>query len=485
MKHASAENFSPAQLEKLGHVFNAAKTLAFMDKSANRGGSFSLVDVPTLVSKYMQPTVKRASVSREQAVLRDPGHVKSASAVKEFDRVPNFLTLHEKAAIQVTTPSAPVDEVALRKQAARDAAMLQREQDMLRQIADDTADEFHATIEKLASELHQRGVSFATVEGDVIDLYGADGVKAASVCADYMANAKRMLKPERASETRKKARLPFDSTGLASMVKKAYDLVEYREAAIKYATTRVARRERETQAPAQNPTQSSSGAAPAAAGPHTAANETPGQEAPAGGSVLDIDASNPDTADSGAFPDSAVRGLGVTLPEGRTKAPAKDEKETVISKIMEAVEKGVKMRGGGAASKSPAEQPKLGLHAIPMGVGTAVADILKQKKNVTQKKVDEAHDDAKFSTTLQRLLVTDPIISEADPDDVASLASSIRAVAPDGARDANYLRFALREALQYGALPSHTYKDMADAQGKIDKSHVDRNNLDTARYTNA
>lgn len=52
LKCAKKNNLSPAQLEKLGHVFNSMKTLVGLEKQANRGDSFSIVDVPGMVSKY-------------------------------------------------------------------------------------------------------------------------------------------------------------------------------------------------------------------------------------------------------------------------------------------------------------------------------------------------------------------------------------------------------------------------------------------------
>lgn len=45
LKAAADHNMYPAQLEKLGHAFNQWKTLVAMEKQANRGDSFSLLDV--------------------------------------------------------------------------------------------------------------------------------------------------------------------------------------------------------------------------------------------------------------------------------------------------------------------------------------------------------------------------------------------------------------------------------------------------------
>lgn len=52
LKCAKKHNLSPAQLEKLGHVYNTAKTLVGLEKQAHRGDSFSIVDVPDMVASY-------------------------------------------------------------------------------------------------------------------------------------------------------------------------------------------------------------------------------------------------------------------------------------------------------------------------------------------------------------------------------------------------------------------------------------------------
>lgn len=52
LKCARKNNLSPAQLEKLGHVYNTMKTIVGLEKQANRGDSFSILDVPKMVSKY-------------------------------------------------------------------------------------------------------------------------------------------------------------------------------------------------------------------------------------------------------------------------------------------------------------------------------------------------------------------------------------------------------------------------------------------------
>ena len=95
---------------------------------------------------------------------------------------------------------------------------------------------------------------------------------------------------------------------------------------------------------------------------------------------------------------------------------------------------------------------------------------------------DTASDDAHSLSGLERLIHTDPIISQADPDDVVNLFNSVRQANPAMAKDVNAMRFALREALQYGALPQHTLKDMLSMRESLAKSRNFEHDFNTKAY---
>lgn len=53
IKFASEKNLPASVVEKMGHLFNAAKTTNYFNKTAsNRGATFNIVDVPSLVEEY-------------------------------------------------------------------------------------------------------------------------------------------------------------------------------------------------------------------------------------------------------------------------------------------------------------------------------------------------------------------------------------------------------------------------------------------------
>jgi hypothetical protein len=103
-------------------------------------------------------------------------------------------------------------------------------------------------------------------------------------------------------------------------------------------------------------------------------------------------------------------------------------------------------------------------------------------KNKKQMRIDDAVDDAKTRTTVERMLLTDPIIREADPDTVVSLYNTLQQANPEISKDPNLLRFALREAIQYESVPLHTYKDLVETDEKRQKAlELSQKNRDT-RY---
>lgn len=63
LKFAEERDLSVAQVEGLGQLFNTAKTIAHLEKSANRGDSFGIVDVPALLDRFIDNAPKPKSAS--------------------------------------------------------------------------------------------------------------------------------------------------------------------------------------------------------------------------------------------------------------------------------------------------------------------------------------------------------------------------------------------------------------------------------------
>ncbi len=106
IKYAAANGLAPAQLQRLGYVFNQAMTNAMLEK--DRNGSPSLVDVTKMASDYIAVTgrAKRANSFLDE----DAPVMKTASAVAtpsiNRDRVPEAWEVKERGFVKEA--AAPV-----------------------------------------------------------------------------------------------------------------------------------------------------------------------------------------------------------------------------------------------------------------------------------------------------------------------------------------------------------------------------------------
>lgn len=85
LKCASKNNLTPAQLEKLGHVFNSMKTLVGLEKQANRGDSFSIVNVPAMVTKYASYDAKRVLTNQAKDVHKKVNKLTKDASTQDID----------------------------------------------------------------------------------------------------------------------------------------------------------------------------------------------------------------------------------------------------------------------------------------------------------------------------------------------------------------------------------------------------------------
>jgi hypothetical protein len=94
-------------------------------------------------------------------------------------------------------------------------------------------------------------------------------------------------------------------------------------------------------------------------------------------------------------------------------------------------------------------------------------------KEERAQKIDANYEDAVAVGNLQKLMLTDPILSEADPYELVDMFNDLRVANPEAAKSTNMLRFALREALQYGGIPQQSAKTLTE----IDRTAVQAREL--------
>lgn len=414
LKYAKEQNLSPAQLEKMAQTFNQAKTLTYLDKSANRGGSFSLLDPAELISRYV-----------DEDSFPDEYSLKAASE-GGLDKAANTQdnTVHTRFGgpflLGVATPE--LDKIAKeefeKEESERD--MLWRHEkeaaDMRKQIelAEQVREVAVGDIIKFSREIQwflreDNELDKETLDLDVCaDLGHEEGsrvLKQAYGDADYETTVTKQASADRTFETtttpdRQKA------LDMAKALKQAMDI---REAAVAYlddlekeAATQT--REHQSQAGKRRG--------------HTFRQ--------AGGQSLEGIAESSDSVSD--YLGKATENF-ITAPLSR-----------------------------GADAIAGAKRP---LDSMEESLGISRQDLL-PKKNKTQMKVDDAANEVQSATTLARLMQTDPILSEADPDLVTDMFNTLQETDPEFVRDPARLRMALREAVQYGMIPMHTLKEMTD-----------------------
>lgn len=421
IKYARAKRLPNAQFEKLAQVFNTLRTISHFSKNGStRGDSFDILDVPELLKSYGAvpdvPMRKAASVA-----LADPVSF----------RVPDFTSRGAPTLKAASEEAAPVESEPLlahnilAKQAA-ERKRIELHLSMLDEIKSDALFNVRDSHEKLANFCRVKDPEcFATMEQDAMGMFGDhDTVKAAfdklEVAFKHMRIPIRTVK--RASELKHRPALGYDRTGAGDLLTNLF-----------YSR-----------------------------------------------SIADGAVAMMEQVKSGAV------GVGVNAPP----APAPTSNGPGPSKLLDEVGRG--------SAKGPELGKPVGdiAGAMITGVGglaktlagtaegsdksmVALTDALDPDQRNIQKMRDDAVSHIRDTSTLQRLILNDPIISSADPTTVISLYNSIHRSNPALAQDPNALSYALREALQYEGIPLHERDTLlkqrtSEAQGiAADKANRD------------
>lgn len=192
LKFASERNLSPAQLEKLAHVYNTAKTINFLEKSANRGDRFHVVDAEALVAKYASAAPADAGVKSD---VNEWCFKEASTSLAKFPTPEIKSASAEEHSVPVDTSRGAVrehlasQEVWRRNMAAHD--------EMLFNARADAAEKLASVVEKLRADYL---TDFASVERDA--LYVNPACKEA--CDLVAERLKRHVTVKRASDAGKR-----------------------------------------------------------------------------------------------------------------------------------------------------------------------------------------------------------------------------------------------------------------------------------------
>lgn len=430
LKHARENDLPVAQLEKLAQVFNTMRTITFMDKSAAKGDTFDVVDIPGLLSDYgAHDFPKAASANAKPVVI----HNRVPNLIGETLQTPGFQT---KYASQFT------DDTQVKKAAVTIQRELREEKAAAERISVDfdIAEDVHlqafesveAEMQKFAKAVRGNGPEFfAMVEHDMLgEFEDSDEIKAAFDLAADFCGASRFRTPiKRASELPDTRKLTSDRFNLKPTFKTMSEGVSAMKNA--RAFQEELSKEANQLAPERRRTFN-----------QAAGRSNRGQ---AGGRAP--------TAQAGMSRSNApVAGGGGEIPG----TPSPQEMAALLQQL----------QPRSAPPKNMLTVANEGL----IGGEKALLDTLQgigPAKNVRQEARDVAAEEVRHTTNIERLLVTDPVLSEADPAKVISLFNSIREHSPHVAKDINAIRMALRESVQHQGLTP----DVIDTMVGINTNH--------------
>lgn len=503
VKYASDRNLSPAQLERIGQVYNIAKTLNFMDKSANRGDSFRVLDTdkmmadftsftpkqqkeatndtswsnwfdapvsksasnsnPNDISAWMDETEKSAKIvendgkytvysedgekrlskpgTKEEAVKR-LRQVEYFKKHKQANTVPNLLAMarDEEYTTAETHRAAELPKTAAEqiKKELHESSVSRFELETAKQIADDSAEEARKIASELLEMHRSNPLPFAVMEHDAY--YCSEDEMGTKVATEFIAGffKSKGWNLERHDFSSGMPKLARDRHNILPLFNSLLEQLELNKSASLYV---------------EDLEKKSAGVAPPPRRPKSDTEETidfPSDES-------DKRRSSSDSVDFPERTETRRPSILDLISGGNDKSNSKDKSQDKKDTS------GINLNESKDIVKSLASMyaPTTYLNKQTQDF---ISGIIKtpelSKRNTRQQEIDVAADDVGRVTELQRLLLTDPIIGEADPDTVVSLYNTLSRANPDIVKDKNLLRFALREALQYDAVPLHTYKDL-------------------------
>ena len=488
LKCAKAHNLTPAMLEKLGHVFNTTKTLVGLEKMANRGDSFSIVNVPEMVSKYTTYDPSAPLTVEDKKVHQKVEKLtKYAGVIAQWREIINSGMQKAAGANDwiFESPKELPDMGALLREAMND-----RGGDLVFQNADEgewkeidmgVATPMDVTFDKAASANIERKPMYevrpiykeaanaledAILEGkanimekyaalrsyvewtpsvwteiaeDAVSVMGKEAaVKAIKDAEEYMEDRlcrvpafdieKMAFFPALPRDRHDKVDLLLEADEISKMVKQAEaELAELEETFEGY--TKEAAKDSKVRAEVEKRMQSKKDKLNAK-----------------------------EYADEYAKEYARVYAEKSASNAGLLEGIQNPHEKSAVFKVLPEMMTGAKNTWD--------------------TVGT-VSELMGSSSGARQKKIDKAVQTAARDATLQRLMLTDDIIREADPYEVQDIYHAIADLSPSLANNPVLMSTLIKESLQYGALPIQTIKDIANVEKTI--TDTEKNNLSIAK----
>lgn len=455
LKFAQEKNLPPAQLEALGQLYNTAATTAYLEKSANRGGNFHIVEVPDLVKKYLEvrptaPVTKTASpVSIPWENTGDLGNIADLpSCFRGFMELP--VTWDNESAQPI------VIKLASAKQSEWEASHRLVEIENAKQAMFNLEEDLRSELDQVRS-LFRFGnpPAFDQVESDALMLHGDACKLACAAVVQWLDQSN--IKVARAKDAGRK-RLVDDSQPLLQKLAKVQELLDYRrEIGAELEKLAISGQPSHAGQPASQGVSSETGFKT-----DDQINDEGHTDATRATATRGYD-SHADTSDN-AWANGRYRQPGIG-------AVGKDD--WIMSKAPEQASRGIEHAG------NLMDQAGGRLESL---FGDRFRKVLEDRDNRDQRHIDTSMNNARRQALVQNLMLTDEVLSEADPERVVALYNTFAEAMPDIAMDANVMRVALRSGIQHDGVAPFDLKQMMDTQMANQQKEINRRWLDANDY---
>ncbi len=463
-KYATAKNLTPAELERLGQVYNSAKTLSHLEKSANRGSTYSLLDIEDLVNGFTK---------HEDKVVVE----KSASVIVRGGKIPNLFE------VETLTKEASSDKSEFLEGLSRKL----KEQDIMEKKAflynlQANAEELKVDIRNRTKELVKKAF-YANQDFNILtNILVSDSAASPNGNKDAI----EFLAKKAGELTGTDIRVDFtkaasvkvvtDRTGFLKELEYVqeeidllHDITELQKSSNIFAGMYGNTAEEEEKKEGKKVSSEELEQAEMDLG---LPREPKQLELPLLYNT-DIDITSPKTSPPPATPDKPA-----DAPQG---APT-EERSTTPDSILAYL-----MAKRDAKNTEVPEQAKekpntAALDSIKALIDSKFDNLISPHLKPTPKirgyenaGVDKQVSSVQTAATIHELM-QDPIISAHSPQKVVSLYNSLAQINPAMMRDKNVSKFALREALQYEGITPHTYGQLIGIEK--DKAQTEKQKLD-------
>lgn len=456
IKYAKDNNLAVAELERLGQVYNSAKTLSHLEKSANRGDTYNLLDINDLLSAYVDHEVVPKAIEKSASagpVIRNGGHLPNFFNVETLEKKASTSTEHELA----DTIRRNVTQAETQKE----LNFLAEVPGIINDLRSDIIKSAKAIAKKVYLSNQDPVQVFTKLAQDSLASINQNKDAVEFICkkaSDFFGVA-----PVVEFEKLASAAVVTDTTGFLDQTERMQEMIN-----LLGELTQI-----EKQADAFKEL----------AKGKTSSEEDELKQL----QNMEFETST-DEEDTSEKSDSGSKDGGT---ENNNPEPPKKPKKTpdavptgaILAYLMEQRNLDTENANQPTAQSASASPSKQLADIIAAQIDRTydsrvkpLMDIKKTDRGYVNAAVDKTISSVDTAATIHELM-QDPIIAAHSPRTVVSIYNSLAQTNPKMMQDKNVAKFALREALQYEGITPHSYGQLVDIEK--DRSDIAKNNIAT------